>query len=197
MSKHVLIYLALLLLSTSTIFCLPFDLRLLNPAQRAELDSWIPERLPPSAPAISSYRSWSSSAYSAYQPIQHHASSHPFPVHLPHIPSGPWNKAWELYESTVEKFKLFKRANVLSAPEQIAMHLRPKGWIQKLKDLWRRITFRRLKITPAQVEQVKRKYRRPRVSPYEQRRRKDGRFGSGYSSFRTYTSSGSGAGHGG
>ncbi|GAC98557.1 hypothetical protein PHSY_006151 [Pseudozyma hubeiensis SY62] len=74
------------------------------------------------------------------------------------VESSPWDRAFEAINNTLDRLKLFKRGS-LSAQERIAEHLRPKDLLQRLKDFWRKVTFRRLKVTAAQAEGVKKKYR--------------------------------------
>ncbi|SPO32418.1 uncharacterized protein UTRI_02975 [Ustilago trichophora] len=111
---------------------------------------------------------------------------------LPHLfYSGPWDRAWEMWTNVGKKFELFKRhttpeveqhrhhvKRAITNPrvqEAIANHLRPNTWWQKLKDFYRRITFRRLEVIPSQAERIKQKYRSG-MRAYTSEDRRRGRF---------------------
>lgn len=79
---------------------------------------------------------------------------------LPHVPSGPWGSAYDMITEVVDRAKLFKRG--FTSSRAGVNHLRPQTWRQWFKDLWRRISFRKLKVTREQYEEVKNKYRPPR-----------------------------------
>ncbi|KAJ1040613.1 hypothetical protein NDA10_005784 [Ustilago hordei] len=93
--------------------------------------------------------------------------------------SGPWDRAWELWTNVADKLKLVKREAPLEVEEEIANHLRPTGWRQKFKDLWRKMTFRKLKVTRSQYDQIRKKYSRTSQSPNPARYKKS-RFRSAF-----------------
>lgn len=115
-----------------------------------------------------------------YHPSSHFSSTNMTPQ-LPPFHPGPWDRAYEAINNTLDRLKLFKRGLSSSAEQRTADHLRPNDLLQRLKDFWRKVTFRRLKVTAAQVEEVKKRYRPvSRMSYAEQR--KNGRLGSAFPS---------------
>ncbi|KAJ1031320.1 hypothetical protein NDA18_002536 [Ustilago nuda] len=95
--------------------------------------------------------------------------------------SGPWDRAWELWTNVSNKLKLVKRGAPLAVEEEIANHLRPTGWRQKFKDLWRKMTFRKLKVTRSQYDQIRKKYSsRIYQPPNPAQYKKGGRFRSAF-----------------
>lgn len=82
---------------------------------------------------------------------------------LPHIPSGPWGEALDMVNAVVDRIKLFKRG--FTSSRAGVNHLRPQTVKQWLKDAWRRMTFRKLKVTRQQYEDVRAKYRSARDYP--------------------------------
>lgn len=164
------LFLFVLIWSTNVLFtlCLPLPLDKIAVPKRVSISlhegtpPLVPLQLEPSPPFYSPASHWHWRSVT-YLPVR---TDHPHgQPQLPHWYSGPWDRAWEMWNSVAEHLKIVKRSVTPSVtPEvrdMIAMHDRPKGWVQKLKDWWRRVTGRKLKVTRAQAAQVARKYRRP------------------------------------
>lgn len=132
-----------------------------------EYDSAPPRYL--TAPLSSTNRSYVSYSQS-WSSVPYHQPSHLNTSHSPtqtiYYHSGPWDRAYDAVTNIIDRTKILKRS-VFSAKvqQEIAQHLRPKDWWQKLKDLWRKLTGRKLKVTTSQYEQVKMKYRPARAYP--------------------------------
>lgn len=158
MTRSPAAYTLLLLLATMlpVALCLP-----LGPYAAARLVPDQPQNLPPGATIKLGTTPTTLSAVAEWNPPRVHVNTGNGQFGLPHVPSGPWTTAWDIWESAAEELHLKKRAFNVSAQESIAQHLRPKDWVQRLKDFWRRITFRKLKVVKSQADQVKKKYRSP------------------------------------
>lgn len=174
MASHVLTCVLLMVTLASLIVCLPLGPYVSIPAQRWTVTPANPSYLPTAPTNPAPY--WPTLSY--YPVRTNHSNGQPS---LPHFHSGPWDRAWEVWNHLSDKLKLFKRSSPTAAQVEIAQHLRPTGWLQRLKDWWRSITGRRLKITPAQVEEVRKKYR-SRPPTYASQYRKEGRVGSAFPS---------------
>lgn len=137
------------------------------------LGPWTRLESRPSPPAYSA-----SAYFSSYHP--HHLNQSNGQNGLPHFHSGPWDRVWELWSGVTDRLKIVKRGVSFRVPEEITNHLRPQDWVQKTKDFWRRITFRKLKVTRAQYEQVKNKYRPTKYTAYRSQYKTDGRLRSAF-----------------
>lgn len=177
------LYLVLLLVAITLTSCLPVDvsaplLRPIDlPVQPQGRTILFPNQIVASSRTYSAVQSWSSAL--SRHPI--HANTSNGQRHLPWH-SGPWDRAWQIWNGLAEKFKLVKRGANFNAQESIANHLRPTNWTQKVKDFWRKITFRKLKITSDQVEQIKNKYRPDASAPSRLKQKSKGRFFSAFGS---------------
>ena len=130
-----------------------------------------------------------------YRPIR--SSQANTSIQLPHFHSGPWDRAWEVYNNLADRFKIFKRSidpalvdgvkTLPSARERIMQHLRPTSWWQRLKDRWTKFWYgeKAVKVVDQQYRAVVNKYRDPAsrdyIRPnYPSRQRKNGRLASAF-----------------